>query len=61
MNFILGPNSTRTSIYCYSINLSCMSLGDKIILYDFYTVSTDVSCDDRYKKVARFDLYKTRT
>lgn len=47
---IAGPNSKSPYIHRNSIDMSGMSVGDKVILHHVYSLPVNVGGDDWYKE-----------
>lgn len=56
--FVIGTNTSCAYFHGNSTNLSRVSLGDKVVLDDIYSLPTDAGGDDWYKKSSRLILHK---
>lgn len=53
-----GPNTTRSHIYSYSIDMPSLSVGNQVIFHDLNTFPTDASSDGWYQESSGLILHK---
>lgn len=55
-----GANTSSTYFYCDPTDMSCVSVGDKIVLTNFNFIPSDVGRDDWHQKVIGPVFHETR-